>query len=140
MATSNLTVDNLQSTLDNNNMVLIDFWASWCGPCRSFGPVFESVSEKHKDLTFMKVDTEAEQELASMFGVQSIPTLAVFREGILLYREAGALPEASLEKLISQVQELDMDKVREEMAQHEAEHSCGSDGKGCGECDCGHQH
>ncbi|NLP09043.1 thioredoxin [bacterium] len=139
MATSNLTMANLQSTLETKDMVLIDFWASWCGPCKSFGPVFEKVSEKHADIAFMKVDTEAEQELSGMFGIQAIPTLAIFREGILLYREAGAASEAALENLIDQVKKLDMDQVRADIAKQEQEHEHGCDG-GHGCSGCGHNH
>lgn len=141
MATNNLTMANLDSTLEAHDMVIIDFWASWCGPCKSFGPVFEKVSEKHLDIAFMKVDTEAEQELSGMFGIQAIPTLAIFREGILLYREAGAASEAALENLIDQVKKLDMEQVRADIAkqeqEHEHEHGCGG-GHGCS--GCGHNH
>jgi len=131
MATTNLTLNDLQTTLDNNNIVLIDFWASWCGPCRSFGPVYEKVSEKHQDVKFMKVDTEKEQQLASLFQIQAIPTLAVFRDGLLLYRESGALPEAGLENLLEQVKKLDMEKVKAEMEKEHAEHT--HDCENCGQ-------
>lgn len=115
MAAKNLKLDELDSTLLNNEIVLIDFWAEWCGPCRMFGPIFERVSEKHPDIAFMKVNTEAEQQLAALFGIQSIPTLAIFRDNILIFKQPGALPENSLEDVIKQVRELDMDKVREQV-------------------------
>ncbi len=120
MSTVNLTMNELENTLDNNEIVLIDFWAEWCGPCRIFGPTFEKVSEKHPDIAFTKVDTEKEQDLAAAFGIQSIPTLAVFRDKILLYKQPGALPEAGLEDIIKQVSELDMDKIREEVEKSNA--------------------
>jgi thioredoxin len=132
MATSNLTLNELQNTLDNNSTVVIDFWASWCGPCRTFGPVFEKVSDKHPDVKFMKVDTEKEQQLAALFQVSSIPTLAIFRDGILLYREPGALQEAGLENLLDQVKKLDMEKVKAEMEKEHAEHSDAHDCENCG--------
>ncbi|MBN2412222.1 thioredoxin [candidate division KSB1 bacterium] len=115
MSTVNLKMNELENTLENNEIVLIDFWAEWCGPCRIFGPTFEKVSEKHPDIAFTKVNTEKEQELAAAFGIQSIPTLAIFRDKILLYKQPGALPEAGLEDIIKQVRELDMEKIREEV-------------------------
>ncbi|MBN1480480.1 thioredoxin [candidate division KSB1 bacterium] len=119
MATKNLKLDELENTLQNSDIVLIDFWAEWCGPCRMFGPIFERLSEKHPDIAFMKVNTEEEQQLAAVFGIQSIPTLAIFRDNILIFKQPGALPEKTLEDVIRQVKELDMDKVREEVeAQH----------------------
>ncbi|MDZ7721459.1 MAG: thioredoxin [candidate division KSB1 bacterium] len=121
MATVNLTMDKLEDTLKNNDIVLIDFWAEWCGPCKMFGPIYESVSEKHPDIAFTKVDTEKEQELAGAFGIQSIPTLAIFRDNILIFKQPGALPQQALEDVIKQVRELDMDEVRAEVEKQKAE-------------------
>ncbi|MBN1543116.1 thioredoxin [candidate division KSB1 bacterium] len=122
MATINLSQENFQDTLSNNDIVMIDFWAEWCGPCKMFGPIFEKASEKHQDIAFAKVDTEKQRDLAGAFGIQSIPTLAIFRDQIMLYKNPGALPENALEDLIKQVRNLDMDEVRKEIAKHEAEH------------------
>jgi thioredoxin 1 len=112
MATVELTADNFDSTVDSSGLILVDFWAAWCGPCRMFGPVFEKASEQHPDAAFGKVDTEAEPELAAAFGISSIPTLMIIRDGVVLYAQPGALPEAALEQLITKASELDMDEVR----------------------------
>ena len=120
MATQNLTLTSFEQTIENNDIVLIDFWAAWCGPCRMFGPIFEEASESHEDMVFAKVDTEAEQNLASVFGIRSIPTLAVFREGIMVFRQAGALPAEALAELVQQVRDLDMEDVRKKVAEAEA--------------------
>lgn len=116
MATIELTTDNFKETIDGNDIVIIDFWASWCAPCRSFAPTFEAASEKHPDIAFAKVNTEEQQELAAAFNIRSIPTLMVFREQVILYAEAGALPPAALEQMVEQVRALDMDEVRKEIA------------------------
>lgn len=120
MATIALTKDNFSDTIAENDTVIVDFWAEWCGPCRTFAPTFEDASQKHEDIVFAKVDTEDQQELAGAFGIQSIPTLMVFRDQILLYREPGALPAPVFEDLISQVKDLDMDEVRRQVAAQEA--------------------
>jgi thioredoxin len=104
-----------------DSFVLIDFWAEWCGPCRQFGPIFERVSEKHPDITFAKVDTDKEQELSAMAGIKSIPTLMMFRDGVLLFNQAGAAPESALEDIIAQARTLDMDAIRAELAATSAE-------------------
>lgn len=117
MATVALTKDTFESTVESNGIVLVDFWAGWCGPCRMFAPVFETVSERHDDIVFAKVDTEAEAELAGGLGIMSIPTLMIFRDQILLFSEAGALPQPALEDLISQVRALDMDDIRRQIAE-----------------------
>ena len=118
-ATVALTQQTFRQVVENDGIVLIDWWAPWCGPCRVFGPTYEKVAAKHPDLTFGKVDTEAQPELAGSFDIRSIPTLMILRDKVLLFSQAGALPEAALEDLIGQVRALDMEKVRAEIAEQE---------------------
>jgi thioredoxin len=125
MATLELTEENFNETIENNDIVIVDFWAPWCGPCKSFAPTFEATSESHPDVVFAKVNTEDETELAQGCSIRSIPTLMLFRQKILLFNEAGALAPAQLEDMVAKVKELDMDQVRASMAEAEAEQAQG---------------
>jgi thioredoxin 2 len=115
VATVQLTKDNFEQTVKENAMVIVDFWAPWCGPCRGFAPVYEKASEQHPDVVFAKVNTDEEQELAGGFGIRSIPTLMVFREKVILFQQAGALPGSALEQVITQAKSIDMAKVHAEV-------------------------
>jgi thioredoxin 1 len=118
VSTVALTEDTFEKTVTTDGITLVDWWATWCPPCRAFGPVFEAASEKHEDITFGKIDTDANQGLAGEFQITSIPTLMAFRDGVLVFSQAGALPAAGLEQVIKAVRDLDMDDVRAQMAQH----------------------
>ncbi len=120
MATVELTSENFEEVTSGSDMVLVDFWAAWCGPCRWFAPVFERAAERHADIVFGKVDTEAQQELAAGFGIMSIPTLMVIRDNVVLYAQPGALPEAALEDLIGKARALDMEDVRRQVSEQAA--------------------
>ena len=123
MATLDLTEPIFAETIENNELVILDFWAEWCGPCKAYGPVYERVSDEFPDVVFGKIDTEDQQQLAEMFGIRSIPTTIVFKEGVGVFMQPGALPEEALRDLVLKIKGLDMDEVRAEMAEKEGNES-----------------
>ncbi len=127
MSTVELTEETFETTLEEHNIVLVDWWAEWCGPCKQFGPVFEEAATRHTDVTFGKIDTEAQQALATSAAITSIPTIMAFREGILVFAQPGALPGPALESLVTQVKELDMDDVRAKLAEQGKASAAGGD-------------
>jgi thioredoxin 1/thioredoxin 2 len=129
MATVELTRDNFEQTVDQNDIVLVDFWAPWCGPCRSFGPVFEAASEKHTDIVFGKVNSDDQQELAGTFNVRSIPFVMLMREKVVVFAQAGALPPEGLESIIGQARALDMERVRKDIAEQESQQRAADGGQ-----------
>jgi len=137
MALLDMTMATFESVINENEIVLIDFWADWCGPCKQFAPIYEKLAEKYPNVVFGKVNTEVEQQLSGMFGISSIPTLAILREGILLFKEAGVLAEKQLDEVIDQVKNLDMEDVRRQVAEQEAASGSGHGGCGCGSGGCG---
>ena len=126
MATLTLTEENFEETVLSEGITIVDFWAEWCGPCKSFAPVFEKTSEAHPEVRFAKVDTEAQQGLAAALQIRSIPTIMIFRDGILLFNQAGAMPEQSLEQIVTTAEQLDMEEVRREIAEAEAAEAAGN--------------
>ena len=131
MSTIEITKENFQSVIDSSETLVLDCWASWCGPCKAFAPVFEAASERYPEVVWGKLDTEAQQELAAAFEIQAIPTVMVFRQPVLLFRQAGMLPARALDQLIEQIRGLDMDEVRREIEEHERAHAEGR---------CNHDH
>lgn len=122
MHTTEITTANFDATIGDKGIVILDWWAAWCGPCRAFAPVFEAAAKKYPDITWGKVDTEAQGELAAAFNIRSIPTLMVFRDGILVFAQPGMLPAAVLDELVTKVRALDMDEVRRKVAEHQKKH------------------
>ena len=122
MATINIDADDFERTITDNDIVLVDFWAEWCGPCKRFGPIYEKASEQHSEITFAKLDTDANQELSGQLGIEGIPTLMAFREGVLVFNQAGALPGPALQQVIDAVKELDMVEVHKQVEELKAEH------------------
>jgi len=127
VATVNLTQTNFENTIKNNDMVIVDFWAPWCGPCRSFAPVYEETSNKYPDIVFAKVNTEDERSLASYFNIRSIPTLMIFREKVIIFSQAGSLPASALEEVIGKSKELDMEAVHQEVAKQQEQAAKGQE-------------
>ena len=122
MATIDISTDNFENTITENDIVLVDFWADWCGPCKRFGPIYEKSSEQHGDVVFAKLDTDANQQLSGQLGIEGIPTLMAFREGVMFFNQAGALPGPALEQVVDAVKKLDMEEVHAQVAKLQAEH------------------
>lgn len=122
MATIDINAENFETTISDNEIVLVDFWADWCGPCKRFGPIYEKSSDQHRDVVYAKLDTDANQQLSGQLGIEGIPTLMAFREGVMVFNQAGALPGPALEQVIDAVKKLDMDEVHAQVAKLQAEH------------------